>query len=148
MADGGADRLLNHPGRDEQHEELFRLIDALGRAFAGPRGAPAPAAAALADSLVTHLATEERIMDDTLYPERVRHRSAHELFMADFLQFRARLREDGPTADARDWATRRIPEWLRFHISVNDYPLGVYLARRRDVPGAPRSAPPGGRRPS
>jgi len=46
-----------------------------------------------------------------------------------------------------DWVTRRIPEWLKFHISVNDYPLGLYLARRRTLPGGDRPAQ-GSKRPS
>ena len=148
MEDRDPDVLLNHPLLDEQHAEVFRLIDALGVALRGPEEEIEPAASALADALVTHLATEERIMDDTLYPERSRHRSAHELFMADFLQFRNRLRDEGPTADTRDWATRRIPEWLRFHISANDFPLGVYLARRaaKGLASVPDSL--GSRRPS
>ena len=148
MEDRDPDVLLNHPLLDEQHAEVFRRIDALGDALRGPPEDVEPAASALADALVTHLATEERIMDDTLYPERSRHRSAHELFMADFLQFRNRLRDEGPTADARDWATRRIPEWLRFHISVNDFPLGVYLARLAAKGITARLATDGRRRPS
>jgi hemerythrin-like metal-binding protein len=142
------DLLLNHELLDDQHAEIFRRLGALARALDGPSAEIEPAAAALADALVTHLATEERIMDDALYPERARHRSAHELFMADFLRFRAALREEGPTAEAREWVVRRIPEWLRFHISVNDFPLGVYLARRaaKGITGHP--ATDGGRRPS
>jgi len=148
MVDRGVELLLNHPVLDEQHEEIFRRIDALARALDGPRAGVEPAAAALADSLITHLATEERIMDDTLYPERVRHRSAHELFMADFLQFRTHLLEEGPTPETREWARHRISEWFRFHITANDFPLGVYLARRaaKGLPAQLDSA--GSRRPS
>jgi hemerythrin-like metal-binding protein len=148
MDDRSSDLLLNHDLLDAQHSEIFRLVDALARAFDGPRGGIEVAAAALSDVLVTHIATEERIMDDTLYPERVRHRSAHELFMADFLQFRERLREEGPSTEMREWVTRRIPEWLRFHISVNDFPLGVFLARRAAQGAKPRPAQDGGRRSS
>jgi hemerythrin-like metal-binding protein len=148
MEDGSPELLLNDELLDSQHAEIFRCVDALARALDGPRGGIEPAAAALADTLVTHLATEERIMDETLYPERVRHRSAHELFMADFLQFREALRAEGPTQETREWATRRIPEWLRFHISVNDFPLGVYLARRGAQGERARPSQGGGRRPS
>jgi hemerythrin-like metal-binding protein len=147
MEERSQELLLNHELLDGQHAEIFRLVDALALALEGPRGGIEPAAAALADALVTHLATEERLMDDTLYPERARHRSAHELFMADFLQLREMLRDEGPTDAAREWITRRIPEWLRFHISVNDFPLGVYLGRRA-AQGVPAPQRDGGRRPS
>jgi len=148
MEDREPELLLNNELLDGQHAEIFRCLDALAKAFDGAAAEVEPAIAALADALVTHLATEERIMDDALYPERARHRSAHELFMADFLQLRATLREDGPTPEAREWVLRRIPEWLRFHITVNDFPLGVYLARRIAKGIANRPATDGGRRPS
>jgi hemerythrin-like metal-binding protein len=148
MADRESDLLLENELLDGQHAEIFRRLETLAQALDGPRAELEPAAAALADSLVTHLATEERMMEDTLYPERGRHRSAHELFMADFLQFRATLRDDGPSPESRDWVCRRIPEWLRFHITVNDFPFGVYLAKRIAKGVMGRVEPVGSRRPS
>ena len=131
MSEWTPDLKLNHQLLDDQHAEVFRCLAALADALGGPRDALEQALAELSDALVTHLAAEERLMADVLYPERARHKSAHELFMADFGQMRQMLREDGPTPAVEDWVRRRIPEWLRFHISVNDFPLGVYLARRR-----------------
>ncbi len=87
-------------------------------------------------------------MDEALYPERVRHRSAHELFMADFVRMRDLLEAAGPSAQVHDWITRRIPDWLRFHITVNDLPLGEFLARRRARSPDGRQPPDGSRRPS
>lgn len=130
MADVSPELKLNHPLLDGQHAEIFDRLGALAAALAGPRAELDAALAALADALVTHLASEEQLMDEVAYPERVRHKSAHELFMADFLQFRETLRDEGPTPMVIDWVRNRLPEWLRFHISVNDYPLGVFLARR------------------
>ena len=127
---------LNHELLDAQHAEIFRCLAALADALSGPKDALEPALTALSDALVTHLAAEEQLMADVLYPERARHKSAHELFMADFLQMRETLREEGASPAVDDWVRRRIPEWLRFHISVNDFPLGVFLARRRGQPGA------------
>jgi len=147
MGDWTAELTLNHEILDGQHAEIFRRLAAVAEVLEGTRAQIEDALAALADSLVTHLATEEQLMDDALYPERGRHKSAHELFMADFLQMRATLRDEGPTPAVVDWVTRRIPEWLKFHISVNDYPLGLYLARRRTLPGGDRPAQ-GSKRPS
>jgi hemerythrin len=134
MVEWTPDLILNHETLDAQHADLFKRLQEVELRLDGPRAELDEAIAALADSLVTHLAAEERIMDEALYPERTRHRSAHELFMADFDQFRAEVREAGPTPVATDWIRRRIPEWLRFHITVNDLPLGAFLARRRARP--------------
>ncbi len=131
MADWTPDLTLNHELLDLQHVELFRGLSAAAEAVDGPTAGVEAAVAAVADVLVTHFAAEEAAMDDVLYPERTRHRSAHELFMADFLQMREELRRQGPTPLVADWIRRRIPEWLEFHIRVNDNPLGSYLARRR-----------------
>jgi hemerythrin-like metal-binding protein len=131
MADWTPDLTLNHDLLDLQHVELFRSLSAAAEAVDGPTAGVEAAVAAVADVLVTHFAAEEAVMDEALYSERARHRSAHELFMADFLQMREELRRQGPTPVVADWIRRRIPEWLEFHIRVNDSPLGAYLARRR-----------------
>jgi hemerythrin-like metal-binding protein len=147
MAETTPELTLHHELLDAQHAEIFRCLAALSGALAGPREGIASPLAALSDALVTHLASEEQLMDEVLYPERTRHKSAHELFMADFLQMRESLLDEGATPGVVDWIGRRIPDWLRFHISVNDYPLAMYLARRRGQP-ATSPARDGGRRPS
>ncbi len=127
------DLTLNHELLDEQHVDLFRKLADAAAALDASQAAFAEAVAALGEALVVHLAAEERLMDDSLYPERVRHKSAHEMFMADFLKTRAELEERGATVAVADAILRRIPEWLRFHIRVNDIPFGAYLARRRQA---------------
>jgi hemerythrin len=134
MAEWTPDLTLNHELLDEQHVEIFRRLAEAAEVLDGPSADVERAVAAVADALVTHLASEERLMDETLYPERARHRSAHELFMADFIQMRTELREKGPNPIVADWIVRRIPEWLRFHVRVNDLPFGAYLSRRRAQP--------------
>jgi hemerythrin len=146
MADVMAELKLGHELLDGQHAEIFEQLDAVSAALGGPRPQLETAFAALADALVTHLASEERIMDEVNYPERVRHKSAHELFIADFLQLRETFRDEGVTPGVCEWVRTRVPEWLRFHISVNDFPLGVYLARRRAQVVACRTVPEGDHR--
>jgi hemerythrin len=131
MAEWTPELTLNHETLDDDHVEIFRRISEAVAVLDGPTAGVEKAVAALADALVTHIATEERLMNESLYPERGRHRSAHELFMADFLQMREELREKGPTPLVAEWIQQRIPEWLRFHIRVNDLPFGAYLSRRR-----------------
>jgi hemerythrin-like metal-binding protein len=143
------DLKINHELLDTQHADLFRSFAHLADCLPGAADGIEKALSELSDLLVTHFATEEQIMGEVLYPERARHKSAHELFMADFLQLRELLRDEGVTAGVDDWVRRRLPEWLRFHISVNDFPLGVYLARRRAQPGGgARPVQAGSNRPS
>lgn len=139
---------LNDETLDAQHVELFRKLEEAAAALGGPSEAVDAAVEAVAEALLDHLSAEERLMEETLYPERIRHKSAHELFLADFEQMRRELRASGPTDSVADWVRRRIPEWLRFHIQVNDEPFGEWLARRR-VPagdGSPSRKSSGRRR--
>jgi hypothetical protein len=46
---------------------------------------------------------------------------------------RAELRANGATPLVATALKRRVPEWLRFHIRVNDAPFGDWLARRRPL---------------
>ena len=138
---------LNNELLDGQHVELFRRLSAAAAACDGPRDALDEAVDAFADALVSHLAVEERLMDETLYPERIRHKSAHELFVADFEKVRAELRASGPTPAVAAGLRHRVPEWLRFHTRVNDAPFGAYLARRKQLgPSAARLPRDDGRR--
>ncbi len=130
MAEWTPDLTLNHDLLDAQHVDVFRKLREAADVCDGPVGRVEAAVATLAETLVAHLAAEERIMDEVLYPERTRHRSAHEMFMADFLRMREELAQHGATQLVADWLRIRMPEWLRFHIRVNDLPLGAFLARR------------------
>ena len=130
---------LNNQLLDDQHVELFRRLGGAAEAPDGPRAALDHAVAEFADALVRHLAVEERLMDETLYPERVRHKSAHEMFAADLERMRAEVRTSGASASVTDWARRRLPEWLKFHIRVNDQPFASWLLRRRAEAAAGRN---------
>lgn len=123
---------LDHVELDRQHAELFHLLEAAAAALeaAAPPGVER-ALSAFGDALLAHVSAEDALMDEALYPERGRHKLAHELFVRDFLQMREELRGTGATPVVAQWVGTRIPEWLRFHILVNDTPLGVYLAGRR-----------------
>jgi hemerythrin len=89
--------------------------------------------AAFADAFLEHVAVEESLMEDTLWPERGRHRAAHELFGADLQHIRDELGRDGATPAVAEWVRTRAPDWLRFHIRTNDAPFAAHLARRRQA---------------
>lgn len=87
-------------------------------------------------------------MEETLYPDRGRHRSAHEMFVSDLVQLRGELQQKGSSEVVADWIRTRIPEWLRFHIRVNDAPLAAYLSRQAERQGDTRPRRGNGGRPS
>jgi hemerythrin len=141
--------IVHHDELDRQHAELFRKIRDAVAALDEARAVAELAVRALADAVLAHFATEEQLMDEALYPDRARHRAAHELFAADLAQVQEALRVEGPTPSVAAALSRRVPEWLAFHIRVNDAPLAAHLARRRREPGDVHVRRGGdGRRPS
>lgn len=131
-----AEALVGFDEIDGQHRAIFEAMEAARAAAAsGDRGATAAAVATLGDVLLAHFAAEEARMAESLYPDRARHKAAHDLFMQDFAQLGREL-EGGLSEAAVQWIATRVPEWVKFHIRVNDAPLGTYLASRRDRPAA------------
>lgn len=124
---------------DRQHRRLLDLMDAAtAAARTGDLAAARGAVGALGDELVTHFSSEEGFMAETLYPDRARHKAAHDLFLQDFAQLGKEL-EAGLSDLAVHWLTIRVPEWVKFHIGVNDVPLGQYLIARHFRPEQARS---------
>lgn len=131
---------------DGQHGVLFQRLDAALQAVQSDSlAATKRALQALGDYLLAHFAEEERFMAAAGYPERGRHKSAHDLFMQDFVQLTRELDVTGLSLPVVDWISARVPEWIKFHIQVNDIPLGRYLATKRfrpEVEATRRAAKP------
>jgi hemerythrin len=129
------------PDLDHQHEELFLRIEAAARrAHAGDLPGTKRALQDLGDEIMAHFAEEESLMAETSYPDRVRHKSAHDLFMRDFVQLTRELDSTGLTAPTLLWISARVPEWVKFHIRVNDEPLGRHLAVAKKKASSPSRA--------
>jgi hemerythrin-like metal-binding protein len=129
---------------DQQHRGLLEAVEAArAAALSGDASAARAAVASLGDALVAHFATEEGFMQESLYPDRARHKAAHDIFMQDFAQL-GREMEGGVGDQVAQWIGTRVAEWVKFHIRVNDAPLAEYLSSRRFRPraGAPRAVKP------
>jgi len=125
---------------DGQHGALLQRLDAALEAVRSDSLATTKRALQdLGDYLLAHFAEEEKFMAAAAYPERSRHKSAHDLFIQDFVQLTRELDLTGLSIPVAEWITTRVPEWLKFHIQVNDIPLGRFLSARRFNPesGAP-----------
>ncbi len=126
-----ADLVIHHETLDAQHAGLFRLLDAAAVAFEqGGKRDLVRAVEAFTEAMLEHTASEEALMEESLYPDRGRHRVAHEVFLTDLRQLAAELDATGPTPQVGAWVRVRLPEWLRFHIAANDAKFGQHLAHR------------------
>lgn len=122
---------------DGQHGVLFQRLEAAHAAVrADGLAATKRALQELGDYLLAHFAEEEKLMAAAAYPERGRHKSAHDLFMQDFVQLTRELDVTGLSVPVVHWITTRVPEWIKFHIQVNDIPLGRFLSAKRAKPEA------------
>ena len=117
---------------DREHAQIDDAVERLLGEVNG--GSVADVRGALADLLSlagAHFAHEERLMADTGYSHRARHKEAHDLFLADVSSF-SRLLSGRRVAPAfRRWAVGRLKTWVRFHVSANDVALGAFLAARQ-----------------
>jgi hemerythrin len=122
---------------DSQHRDILDRLDAAAKAAAaGDLAGTRAALSALGDAVVAHFQAEEGLMAEALYPDRSRHKAAHDLFLQDFAQLGREL-ERGLSELVVQWIATRVPEWVKFHIQVNDAPLARFLAARSRTP-APR----------
>lgn len=90
-----------------------------------------------------HFGHEERLMAQNGYGQLSRHREAHDLFLADVGEHAGELAAHGISPTFRRWATGRVLEWFRFHVSANDVALGAFLVgrrKRRQLRDEPQSA--------
>ena len=121
---------------DQQHRTILEAVEtARAAAASGDVAAARAALAALGDALVSHFSSEEGFMQEALYPDRARHKAAHDLFMQDFAQLGREL-QSGLSDLVVQWIGTRVSEWVKFHIRVNDAPLAEYLSSRRFHPRA------------
>lgn len=126
---------------DSQHRALLQRLEvAVAAAQSDDLARTRDALTALGDYLVSHFQAEESLMEESGYPERARHKTAHDLFMQDFAQLGKELGAAGLAPPVLTWIATRVPEWLKFHIQVNDLPLGRYLTSRRFRPVPPARA--------
>jgi len=122
---------------DGQHRHLMRFIEAAtGSLESDDRARTAIALAELGDYLVAHFSSEESLMAQSGYPDRARHKAAHDIFMQDFMQLSQELAASGLTPLVRQWIVARVPEWIRFHIQANDVALGAFLSARKFSPAS------------
>jgi hemerythrin len=122
---------LNHPVIDGHHQELFRRYEALARATAtGDRCEAARLFEYLGFYVVEHFGAEERLMEESGYPDRAAHRAIHDQFLNDFLDYGQGFADQEATSPPPRQVVEWMADWLKDHIAGTDQLLAAYLAGR------------------
>ncbi len=115
---------------DEQHQELFRIVDRLRRMIL--EGADRSHVEALLEDLVAcserHFATEETYMGRFGYPDLTQHVSEHTSMLTSLHELLVKFQE---SHEAMALMVPTFMEgWLKHHISDGDFGFVTFLKAR------------------
>jgi len=115
---------------DEQHQELFRLLEALRTSVT--QGVRRPAVESLLAELVAsserHFATEEGFMVRCQYPDLGEHMAEHAKMLSSLHELHSRFLE---SEQAMALMVPTFMEgWLKHHISDGDFGFVTFLKAR------------------
>lgn len=115
---------------DEQHQELFRIVDRLRRMV--QEGADRAAVEALLQDLVAcserHFATEETYMGRFAYPDLAQHVSEHATMLTSLHELLTKFQESHHAMALM--VPTFMEGWLRHHISDGDFGFVTFLKSR------------------
>ncbi len=122
-----------HPLVDQQHQELFRLINSLHDGIVSGRAQPAITATldGLARYVAQHFAVEEELMRTVAYPAAAAHRAEHAKLTAEATKIIADYRSGRVTLSVT--LSMFLVTWLNHHIREVDQRMIAFV--RKAAPG-------------
>lgn len=114
---------------DEQHREIFSLVNTLNDAVAaGDRSKVGKDLDALIDYVVMHFQTEEELLKKHGYPEFAAHKAEHEKLVGTCADLQKKFHAGAAeiTADT----TAFVKDWLVKHIPAVDQNYGPFLGSK------------------
>jgi len=118
------------PGIDNQHKQLFSLINQLHEAMA--KGQANEEMGRILQELInytkTHFAAEEKLLQSKNYPELSAHQAQHRQFTDKIIQFQRDFNAGKATLSVGLMTFLR--DWLSSHILQTDKRYGEYLAAK------------------
>ena len=115
---------------DEQHQELFRIVDRLRRMV--QEGADRAEVEALLEDLVAcserHFATEETFMGRFAYPDLAQHVSEHATMLTSLHELLTKFQESHHAMALM--VPTFMEGWLKHHISDGDFGFVTFLKAR------------------
>jgi len=111
---------------DEQHRELFNLVNGLHDAVsAGDRTNVGKRLDALIDYVVLHFKTEEELLKKHGYPDFAAHKAEHDKLVSTCAELQKKFRAGAAEITAE--TTGFVKDWLVKHIPAVDKNYGPFL---------------------
>jgi hemerythrin-like metal-binding protein len=116
---------------DRQHQELAGLLNRLYDTFqsGGTRSVLGPTQEQLAGDLKKHFRTEEKLMEESGYPDQHGHVADHKAMARKLQAFEEDFKVG--RADLSEAMLGEVRDWLRDHLVLKERPLGTFLASKR-----------------
>ena len=113
---------------DEQHKELFDRVNKLLAASSQGRGKEEVGSLLgfLEEYVVTHFADEEKLQQESGYPEFAAHKRLHDGFKNELAKD---VEAGGPTLRSVVLTIKIVVDWLMKHIAQVDKTFGKYLRK-------------------
>lgn len=116
----------NVSAHDAEHQEIFRLLNALGDAVGGgDRGAVGKQLDALIDTVAKHFAAEEANFNTYGYPAAAGHKAEHDKLVATCLDLQKKFHAG--EAEITGETASFVVGWLTNHIPNVDKLYGPFL---------------------
>ena len=110
---------------DGQHQEIFRLVNALDDALSEDRSVIGEKLNALVSFVVNHFATEEKYMQETGFPNYEAHKKMHDDLVEQVAAIQTKF--NNGEAEITSDITAFVRDWLYQHIPNIDKQYGPYL---------------------
>jgi len=120
---------------DEQHKELFRMINDLLDAMWDGKGKSIihEKLQIMAGHAVTHFSTEEKFMVQYNFPDYTTHKKLHDDFTAGVVEFLKEYEREDATTDMLVCVVQDLGTWTRDHIRDMDQQMGKFLSSTRSI---------------
>jgi len=117
--------LTNVAEVDNQHQEIFRMMNDLHDSLSTDRAVVGEKLNALVQFVLNHFATEEKYMQETNFPNYAEHKEAHDKLVETVADLQAKF--NAGEADITEEVTAFVRDWLYNHIPGTDKQYGPYL---------------------
>jgi hemerythrin-like metal-binding protein len=119
--------LLGRADIDAQHQRLFQLADKLHEAMSAGKGSDvlAKTLGDLIDYTKLHFAAEEKLMQDSRYPDFAAHKAQHDKLTARVVEFQKNFGTGKSSMTIQ--LLQFLKDWLSHHIGETDRKVAQHL---------------------